>query len=123
MALLERLALAQVLAEPLVIFPHRVTPALYDAIVALYRAVGRTPQVAQGAIQMQTIVNLVSARLGISWVPGSVRHFQRQGVVYRAVASAKGQSTPTCETSLVKAVPQVATLDRFSAFALGVGGF
>lgn len=117
MALFERLTLAQVLAEPLVIFPRRIAPSLYDAIVALYLAAGGLPQVAQEAIQMQTIVNLVSAGLGIAWVPDSVRQFQRPGVVYRAVVPDKRHPTPACETSLVWAMPHVATLNRFLMFA------
>ncbi|MEO5661628.1 MAG: LysR family transcriptional regulator, partial [Polaromonas sp.] len=56
--------LADVLAEPLVIFPRRILPSLYDAIFGLYHAAGCSPLIAQEAIQMQTIVNLVSAGLG-----------------------------------------------------------
>jgi DNA-binding transcriptional LysR family regulator len=117
LARVPRLTLTLVLAEPLVIFPHRIVPSLHDAIMALYHAAGCTPQVAQEAIQMQTIVNLVSAGLGLAWVPESVRQFQRDGVVYRAVADDKRHPIPTCETSLVWTTPHVATLDRFLAFA------
>ena len=53
---------------------------------------------------MQTIVNLVSAGLGVAWVPESVTQFQRAGVVYRAASAAtRGQPVPECETSLVVA--------------------
>ncbi|MEO5661406.1 MAG: LysR substrate-binding domain-containing protein, partial [Polaromonas sp.] len=93
--------LAEVLAEPLVIFPRRILPSLYDAIFGLYHAAGCSPIVAQEAIQMQTIVNLVSAGLGVAWVPESVRQFQRPGVVYRRVKPGKAYAVPACETSLV----------------------
>ena len=102
--------LADLLDQPLVIFPRRILPSLHDAIFALYHASGRLPVVAQEAIQMQTIVNLVSAGLGIAWVPDSVRQFQRSGVVYRSIAAepalgpavpAAWQPVPGCETSLV----------------------
>ena len=54
------------------------------------------------AIQMQTIVNLVSAELGLAWVPASVQQFQRPGVVYRQVeATGSAVALPACETSLV----------------------
>lgn len=89
------------LAEPLVIFPRRILPTLHDAIFLMYHAAGRVPQVAQEAIQMQTIVNLVSAGLGIAWVPQSVRQFQRPGVVYRSARPSRGRALPACETSLV----------------------
>jgi DNA-binding transcriptional LysR family regulator len=97
----ERLPLAEVLKEPLVIFPRRILPSVYDAVLGLYHASGQTPHIAQEAIQMQTIVNLVSAGLGVAWVPQSVRQFQRQGVVYREVKGRAGMPVPLCQTSLV----------------------
>lgn len=121
------LALPDLLGESLVIFPRRIVPSLYDAIFAMYHAAGQLPQVAQEAIQMQTIVNLVSAGLGVAWVPESVRQFQRPGVVYRSLPvgrpsmrnGARGALAvvPGCETSLVwpraSANPALA---RFIAF-------
>ena len=95
------LTLDQVLTQPLVIFPRRILPSLYDAIFGMYHAAAHSPEVAQEAIQMQTIVNLVSAGLGVAWVPDSVRQFQRPGVVYRSVAGKRGRQVPVCETSLV----------------------
>lgn len=117
LAQVPRLHLSDVLAEPLVIFPRRIVPSLHDAVFALYHAAGRVPVVAQEAIQMQTIVNLVWGGLGVAWVPESVTQFRRDGVVYRA-ADAFGPATagrarakappattepllPVCETSLV----------------------
>jgi len=69
---------------------------------------------------MQTIVNLVSAGLGVAWVPDSVRQFQRPGVVYRELKGGKGQAVPGCETSLVWAAGAASpALLRFMAFAPG----
>ena len=112
------LALGAVLAEPLVMFPRRILPSVYDAVFGLYHAAGRSPPVAQEAIQMQTIVNLVSAGLGVAWVPASVCQFQRPGVVYRPVHAPRGQIMPTCETSLVwRAAAATPTLARLIEFA------
>ena len=109
--------LSDVLCEPLVLFPRRILPSVYDAIVELYHRAGRQPLVAQEAIQMQTIVNLVSAQLGLAWVPDSVRQFQRSGVVYREVRAVRGQSLPWCETSLVwSAEAPSPALQRFIDF-------
>lgn len=110
-----RLALAAVLDEPLVIFPRRIVPSLHDAVFGMYHASGREPRIAQEAIQMQTIVNLVSAGLGLAWVPQSVRQFQRPGVVYRQLGGKQAAAVPECETSLVWAQP-TATLERFIDF-------
>ena len=107
-----------VLDEPLVLFPRRSLASLHDAIVAMYHAAGRTPRVAQEAIQMQTIVNLVSAELGVAWVPASVRQFQRPGVVYRDMA--RHAEVPWCETSLVwQAGRDVPALARWTEFVRG----
>jgi DNA-binding transcriptional LysR family regulator len=105
-----------VLEEPLVIFPRRILPSLHDAVFGMYHAAGRAPRIAQEAIQMQTIVNLVSAGLGLAWVPDSVRQFQRPGVAYRPIAGKHGALVPDCETSLVWARPG-ATTERFVEFA------
>ena len=112
--------LDRLLGEPLIIFPRRILPSVFDAIFSMYHAVGRSPVVAQEAIQMQTIVNLVSAGLGIAWVPQSVREFQRSGVVYRVVKAARGQPVPGCETSLVWSANSP-VLERFLAFAASPG--
>ncbi|WP_066267585.1 LysR family transcriptional regulator [Hydrogenophaga palleronii] len=118
LAALDHPGLAALLAEPLVIFPRRILPTLHDGIFALYHAAGLAPRVAQEAIQMQTIVNLVSAGLGVAWVPQSVRQFQRPGVVYRSPRPSRGRSVPVCETSLVWRTDAVSpTLAHFIAFA------
>ncbi|RZT93656.1 LysR family transcriptional regulator [Rivibacter subsaxonicus] len=78
-----RLAPAAVLSEPLVLFPRAIAPSLFDTVLALYQRHGLQPTVAQQAIQMQTIVNLVSAGLGLAWVPATIGALQRPGVVYR----------------------------------------
>jgi DNA-binding transcriptional LysR family regulator len=113
------LQIEAVLAEPVVIFPRRILPSLHDAIFGLYHAHNRTPRIVQEAIQMQTIVNLVAAGLGVAWVPESVREFQRANVVYRVLGGKQGERVPTCETSLVWAADQQANpaLERFLAFA------
>ena len=81
---------------PLIIFPRPIAPALHDAILACFRAAGITPRVGQEAIQMQTIVGLVSAGMGLALVPQSVSNLMRPGVEYRAMTD----PTPQVETGL-----------------------
>jgi DNA-binding transcriptional LysR family regulator len=111
------LAFNAVLEEPLVIFPRRILPSLHDAIFGMYHGAGRTPRIAQEAIQMQTIVNLVSAGLGLAWVPESVRQFQRAGIVYRQVGGKMARQVPGCETTLVWTAAANPTVQRFVEFA------
>ncbi|MEO7852931.1 MAG: LysR family transcriptional regulator [Rubrivivax sp.] len=96
-------------AEPLLIFPRDIAPSLYDAVLGFYRAQGVTPRISQEAIQMQTLVNLVSSGMGLAWVPASVMQLQRPGVVYRPLAGASLQ----CETSLVWRDPAAPVVRRF----------
>ncbi|MFP6559913.1 LysR family transcriptional regulator [Paraburkholderia sp. B3] len=86
------------LAEvPLVVFPRQLAPGFYDAIMDCYGAAALVPRVGQEAIQMQTIVSLVSAGMGIALVPRSLRHLRRTGVVYRPLAG----DVRSIETGLV----------------------
>ncbi|WP_423460509.1 LysR family transcriptional regulator [Ottowia sp. VDI28] len=96
------LRFAQVCREPLVLFPRAILPAIHDGLQACYAAAGHALNVAQEAIQMQTIVNLVSAELGVAWVPQSVSQLQRAGVVYRELQETPGTpALPACETSVL----------------------
>jgi DNA-binding transcriptional LysR family regulator len=81
---------------PLIIFPRRIAPALHDAILACFHEAGLTPRIAQEAIQMQTIVGLVSAGMGIALVPQSVSNLKRPGVEYKSLAG----KAPVVETGL-----------------------
>ena len=95
------LTTAQLLTQPLVIFPRESAPSLYDSILSFYHRQGATPNIAQKAIQMQTIINLVSAGLGIALVPKAIATLRRAGVVYRRLPPSLTKTGPRCETSLV----------------------
>jgi DNA-binding transcriptional LysR family regulator len=82
---------------PLVIFPRRLAPGFYDMIMDCYGAAGLVPRIGQEAIQMQTIVSLVSAGMGVALVPQALRNLRRTGVVYRPLA----EPGPLVETGLV----------------------
>lgn len=109
-------ALPAVLAEPLVIFPRAVAPSLFDAVLAFYHRQAAVPSIAQEAIQMQTIVNLVSAGLGIAWVPQVVTQLQRPGVVYRSLSRRSAAAAPRCQTSLVWQRDAPPAAERFVDF-------
>lgn len=111
-----RLRVAELLAQPLVIFPRVIAPSLYDAVLGFYHRHGVSPVIAQEAIQMQTIVNLVSAGLGLAWVPRSMTQLQRPGVAYRTLPASISEGAPQCETSLVWEPASGAVAGRFAAF-------
>jgi DNA-binding transcriptional LysR family regulator len=119
-ALPQRLGAAQLLAQPLVMFPRSATPSLYDAVVAFYHRHGAALVIAQEATQMQTIVNLVSAGLGLALVPRAVAQLQRRGVVYRPLPKGLAADAPQCETSLLWPLDAPAAALRFVEFVGGL---
>jgi DNA-binding transcriptional LysR family regulator len=81
-----KLALAALAGEPFVMVPREIAPGLYDIVTALAARAGVSLNVAQEAIQMQTVVSLVSSGLGAAIVPASVANLGRRGVAYRELA-------------------------------------
>lgn len=99
-----------VVASPLIVFPRRSAPAFYDLVMEYYRAHGGQARIAQEAIQMQTIISLVSAGMGIALVPVSLRHLARTGVRYVSLRD----EAPTLKTGLVwRRDDNAPTLARF----------
>lgn len=90
------ISLKSLAAEPFILFPRKVGSGLYDAIVSFCRRSGFSPRIEQEAIQMQTIVSLVAARMGVALVPASLRNMRRAGVVYRPLV----ERSPTVEIGL-----------------------
>jgi len=83
-----RLALRELSGEAFVMVPRDIAPGLYDIVAGLAARAGFSIQVAQEAIQMQTVVSLVSSGLGVAIVPASIANLGRRGVVYRELADA-----------------------------------
>lgn len=71
--------------DSFILFPRALAPGLYDQIISLCQQADFSPIVAQEAIQMQTIVSLVAAEMGVAIVPQSLQHLQRTGVVYKPI--------------------------------------
>lgn len=83
------------LDAPLILFPRTVAPAFHDLVTGYFSARGRPARIVQEAIQMQTIISLVSAGLGLALVPASLRNLARAGVAYVDLEAA-----PVLETGL-----------------------
>jgi DNA-binding transcriptional LysR family regulator len=81
-----RLAMRELAGEAFVMVPREIAPGLYDIVAGLAARAGFSLQIAQEAIQMQTVVSLVSSGLGVAIVPASIANLGRRGVVYRELA-------------------------------------
>lgn len=92
-----RLDPTDVVQSPLIIFPKRSAPAFHDLITGYFNAHGGAAKIAQEAIQMQTIISLVSAEMGVALAPASLRNLARTGVRYVELAG----EVPSLETGLI----------------------
>jgi len=93
----DRVTAGAITSAPLILFPRQAAPAFHDLVTGYHAAHGRTARIAQEAIQMQTIISLVSAGMGLALVPASLRHLARSGVRY---VELEGKA-PMLETGLV----------------------
>jgi DNA-binding transcriptional LysR family regulator len=97
LATVESIDLSLLATEAFILFPRQLAPGLYDPIITICRAAGFSPIVVQECIQIQTIVSLVSANMGVSIVPKSTQDIQRQGVVYKPILD----NTPPVSIAIV----------------------
>ena len=74
-------ALARFGNEAFISFPRQAAPGLHDAVTGACSEAGFSQRVVQEAIQMQTIISLVSAGMGVALVPESLMSLRRPGVV------------------------------------------
>ncbi|MDO9432132.1 MAG: LysR family transcriptional regulator [Pseudomonadota bacterium] len=104
-----------VVGAPLIIFPRRSAPAFYDLVTGYFTAHGGNARIVQEAIQMQTIISLVSAGMGIALVPASLRSLARTGVRYVSLR----EGAPSLESGIVwRRDDATPTLERFLNVAL-----
>jgi len=82
----EAIAIAELADAPWVLVPARVPSRLRDLTLRAAAAAGFTPRVGQEARELDTLIALVSAGLGVTLVPASAARFPRPGVVFRPLA-------------------------------------
>lgn len=72
--------------EHLVIFPRRYGPGGYDLIVEMCIEAGFRPQVVQETVEINAVIGLVNAGMGVSIVPASIRQLRIEGIRYIPLA-------------------------------------
>ncbi|TBX81278.1 LysR family transcriptional regulator [Bacillus mycoides] len=82
---LPNISIKELVDEPFVLFPRHFGTNFYDLIISYFWEHGVSLNIVQEAIQMQTIVNLVAAGMGISVVPSSVESYKKSGVMYKEI--------------------------------------
>ena len=70
----QSVTLSELAGQDFVTYPRRRGVGLSDAVLAECRRVGIAPRVVQETPQLSSLINLVSAGMGIAIVPESLRH-------------------------------------------------
>jgi DNA-binding transcriptional LysR family regulator len=82
----QRIALADLADEPFVIYTRSTGPSIHDAIVGYCKAAGFVPRIVQEGADVQTIVSLVAAGLGVSLLIALTPPIDPRAVVYRQLS-------------------------------------
>ncbi|WP_165956451.1 LysR family transcriptional regulator [Kribbella antibiotica] len=82
----KRLRLAELGGEPFVFYNRPSGPVVHDTLIGFCRAAGFTPRIEQEAADVQTIVSLVAAGIGISLLIGPTPPSNPNSVVYRELS-------------------------------------
>ena len=77
--------LAQLAAEPFVLYPGNPRPSYADHVIALFDAQGLSLKVAQWTNELQTAIGLVGAGMGVTLVPASVQVLHRADIGYTPI--------------------------------------
>jgi DNA-binding transcriptional LysR family regulator len=80
-----RVRLGDLASETMLLFARHTAPGYHDVFIGACRRAGFTPRLLHPG-SMQTNLALVSAGLGVSLMPASIRNLHRAGVVYRPLA-------------------------------------
>lgn len=82
--------------EPIVIFPRKLGPVLYDSILRFCQEAGFSPNIAQEAFPQRTILGLVAAGVGSTLIHATAWQIRQQGTVTRQLI----EQTPMVQTAI-----------------------
>jgi DNA-binding transcriptional LysR family regulator len=68
-----------------VLYPREINPDVYDLVIAAFNRAGVTPVLGQEAPQIESVIPLVAAGLGVSIVPKSMSRILLEGVNYLSI--------------------------------------
>jgi DNA-binding transcriptional LysR family regulator len=90
----KRLAIADLADQPLIVPERRSRPHSHDLTMKLFAEAGLEARIVQIANEKQTIVNLVSAELGVAIVPKWTSRMAARGVRYVRLAASDMNKLP-----------------------------
>lgn len=78
----QRISVRELAAEPFVTPTRRPAPSGYAFIMGICERAGFQPKVVQEATDIQSVVGLVAAGMGVSIIPDSIKRLRIEGVKY-----------------------------------------
>ena len=84
----DRVAVKQLAGQPGILYPRAVGPALYDAVLDLYRAADLTPSIVQECTSWDAAVDLAAEGSEVAWVPRAIAARHAGTAVFVAVEGA-----------------------------------
>jgi len=117
LALRGRLRLGDLAGAPFVSMGRETAPSFYGVVMTACHRAGFSPELAHEVVDLQTVLALVAAGLGVSLVPQSLAYWRHPGVTYRDLPA----RTPRVPLEIVwrKESPQP-LVDAFVAVAQAV---
>jgi DNA-binding transcriptional LysR family regulator len=111
------LRIADLASESWILFPAGFGPGLHARIVDACRVAGFSPRVTQEAVQMETIVSLVAAGMGVSLVPPAMAKPRRSDVRFVRVTGAGSPVRYELALAYARPSPLVEAFARSAATA------
>jgi DNA-binding transcriptional LysR family regulator len=122
LAQLPLLRLSSLAGQPFVLYPDHPRPSWTEFIIGLCQQAGFRPTIAQRTVEIQTMLSLVAAGMGVSIVPACVSNIPRKDVVYRRLtgvrartellAAYRAEDTSPVLRSFLKLMWQMLRVDR-----------
>ncbi|WP_067620928.1 LysR family transcriptional regulator [Alicyclobacillus acidiphilus] len=85
------ITMKQLRGEQLILVSRSIWPGLYDSIVTLFHEAGVSPSIRLEVTEVQTVVGLVGAEIGVSILPGSTQHVHTRDVRYLPITGERPQ--------------------------------
>jgi len=115
----QNVGITQLQNETFVLLARRESPGVYDSLALTLSELAGNPRAVQEADDMQTLIGLVAAGIGVALVPISVTLLHRPGVVYRPLSG----RAPTVELALAwRSGPVSPVVSAFLAVARASAG-
>jgi DNA-binding transcriptional LysR family regulator len=93
----ENVSISELANEGFILILRPLATDMYDKIISFCAQASFSPKVVQTAAQLQTVLGLVAAQIGVAILPAAAQKLKREGVCYRPFA----ELTPTVELMMI----------------------